>query len=139
MSQLENLLSRLTKVKGRAGNYTACCPAHDDKTPSLAVKEQDGKIILHCFGGCSVENIVGAVGMDMTDLFPPSDKTDYSRPAPKVKFFATDLLRVIALEAAIVSVAAYDMGRGKVLPKPDLDRLQLAYQRIHTAMESANG
>jgi hypothetical protein len=138
MSHLENLLSRLAKVKGRAGNYTACCPAHEDKSPSLAVKEQDGKIILHCFAGCSVENIVGAVGMDMTDLFPPSDKPAYT-PQPKVRFFASDLLRVIALEAAIVSVAAYDMAHGKELPKADLDRLQLAYQRINTAMESTNG
>ena len=138
MSQLENLLSRLTKVKGRAGNYIACCPAHEDRNPSLAVKEQDGKIILHCFAGCSVENIIGAVGMEMTDLFPPSDKPTYT-PQPKVRFFASDLLRVIGLEAAIVSVAAYDMAHGKVLPKVDLDRLQLAYQRINTALESANG
>jgi len=137
MSQLDNLLSRLTKVKGRAGNYIACCPAHEDKSPSLAVKEQDGKIIMHCFAGCSVENIVGAVGMEMTDLFPPAEPT--YKPQPKVKFFASDLLRVIALEAAIVQVAAFDMARGKTLPKPDLDRLQLAYERINTAMESANG
>jgi hypothetical protein len=139
MSQLDAMLSRLTQVKGRNGNYVACCPAHEDRKPSLAVKEEDGKIILHCFAGCSVENIVGAVGMDMTDLFPPKEKVDYARPAPKVKFFATDLLRVIALEAAIVSVAAYDMSKGKTLPQHDLDRLQVAYQRINTAMESANG
>jgi hypothetical protein len=139
MSQIENLLARLTKVKGRAGNFVACCPAHEDATPSLAVKEQDGKIILHCFAGCSVENIVGAVGMDMTDLFPPIEKQDYSRPVPKVKFFASDMLRVIALEAAIVSVAAYDMSKGKTLPKADLDRMQLAYQRINSALEASNG
>lgn len=138
MSNLDNLLSRLTKVKGRAGNYTACCPAHEDRSPSLAVKEQDGKIILHCFAGCSVENIVGAVGMDMTDLFPPTEPR-YDKPAQKMRFFASDLLRVIALEASIVAVAAYDMGRGKALPEGDLARLKLACQRINTAMESANG
>ncbi len=138
MSRLENLLSRLTKVKGRAGNYVACCPAHEDKSPSLAVKEQDGKIILHCFAGCSVDNIVGAVGMSMSDLFPPSEKTDYTRPAPKVRFFATDLLKVLHLEAQIVAVCAYDMAKGKTLPAPDLARLQVAYQRINEAVEAAN-
>jgi hypothetical protein len=138
MSQLENLLSRLTKVKGRAGNYTACCPAHEDKTPSMAIKERDGKIILHCFAGCPVENIVGAVGMDMTDLFPPNEPR-YDKPAPKVRFFATDLLKVLRLEAQIVAVCAYDMSKGKALPKPDLDRLQLAYERINSAVEAANG
>jgi hypothetical protein len=136
---LDVLLSRLEKVKGRHGSYTACCPAHDDKAPSLAIREEGGKIVLHCFAGCSVENVIGAVGMDMTDLFPPKDARDYSKPQPKVKLFASDLLRVIGLEAAIVSVAAYDMGNGKTLSQGDRDRLKLAYQRINTALEAANG
>jgi hypothetical protein len=131
---VEAILSRLEKVKGRNGSWTACCPAHDDKSPSLAIREQDGKVLLHCFGGCEVSSIVAALGMEMTDLFPPSEPK--YPPAPKVKFFATDLLRVIALEAAIVSVAAYDMAKGKALPKADLDRLQLAYQRINAAVEA---
>lgn len=131
---VEALLSRLSKVKGRNGSYTACCPAHDDKSPSLAIREQDGKILLHCFGGCEVGAIVAAVGMEMTDLFPPSEPT--YKPQPKVKFFASDLLRLVALESAIVSIAAYDMANGKKLPKADLDRLQLAYQRINAAMEA---
>jgi hypothetical protein len=135
MSQLENLLSRLTKVKGRNGAYTACCPAHEDKSPSLAIREQDGKIILHCFAGCAVGNIVGAVGMDMTDLFPPNEPK-YT-PQPRVKLFATDLLRVIALEAQIVAIASYDMGRGKALAEVDLKRLQLASQRINEALEAS--
>jgi hypothetical protein len=130
----EAILSRLSKVRGRNGSWTACCPAHDDKSPSLAIREQDGKVLLHCFGGCEVSSIVAALGMEMTDLFPPSEPK--YPPAPKVKFFATDLLRVIALEAAIVSVAAYDMAKGKALPKADLDRLQLAYQRINAAVEA---
>lgn len=131
---VEALLSRLSKVNGRNGSWTACCPAHDDKSPSLAIREEGGKVLLHCFGGCEVSAIVGAVGMEMTDLFPPSEPK-YT-PQPKVRFFASDLLRVIALEAAIVSVAAYDMARDKKLPKVDLDRLQLAYERINAAVEA---
>jgi hypothetical protein len=133
---VEALLSRLERVKGRNGSWTACCPAHDDKSPSLAIREESGKVLLHCFGGCEVSSIVGALGMDMTDLFPPSDPK--YPPAPKVKFFATDLLRVIALEAAVVSIAAYDMARGKTLPKVDLDRLHLAYERINAAVEASS-
>lgn len=131
----EDFLSRLEKVRGRNGSWTACCPAHADKSPSLAIREEGGKVLLKCFAGCEVSAIVGAVGMDMTDLFPPSEPR-YT-PQPKVRFFASDLLRVIALEAAIVSVAAYDMGNGKTLPKVDLDRLRLAYERINAAMEAA--
>ena len=64
---IDNLLSRLDKVK-RTGNgsYQACCPAHADKFPSLTIREtDDGKILLHCFGGCSVQEIVSAVGMEL--------------------------------------------------------------------------
>ena len=133
---LDNLLSRLTKVKGRAGNFVACCPAHDDSSPSLAVKEQDGKIILHCFAGCSVQEIVGAVGMDMTDLFPPT--TPNYKPQPAIKFYAADLLRVLHLEASIVMVSAFNLQQGVKLKDADLARLKLAYQRIDSAMEATN-
>lgn len=135
MSQLDALLSRLTKVRGRNGSWTACCPAHDDKSPSLAIREEGGKILLHCFGGCEVSAVVGALSMEMTDLFPPNEPK--YEPQPKVKFFASDLLKVIALEAAIVSVAAYDMGHGKTLAQVDRDRLKLAYERINAAMEAS--
>ena len=66
-----DLLNRLEKVKGSKGRWTACCPAHGDKSPSLAVTMlDDGRILLKCFAGCSAYEIVSAVGMDMTDLFP---------------------------------------------------------------------
>lgn len=133
---LENLLSRLTKVKGRAGNYVACCPAHEDTSPSLAVKEQDGKIVMHCFAGCSVQNIVGAVGMDMSDLFPPAEPT--YKPQARTKFYATDMLKVLHLEAQIVMVSAFNLGKGVKLTDADLTRLKLAYERIDSAMEAAN-
>jgi len=35
---IENLLNRLTKVKGGRGRWTACCPSHEDRSPSLAIK-----------------------------------------------------------------------------------------------------
>ena len=133
---LDALLSRLTRVKGRSGSYVACCPAHEDSSPSLAVKEVEGKIILHCFAGCSVNDIVGAVGMDMTDLFPPK-APDY-RPQQPVKFFASDLLKVLRLEARIVMVAAYNVRRNVKLSDADMTRLELAWERINDAVENAN-
>lgn len=133
---LDILLSRLTKVKGRAGNFVACCPAHDDSSPSLAVKEQDGKIILHCFAGCSVQSIVESVGMEMTDLFPLTTST--YKPQPNVKFYATDMLKVLHLEASIVMVSAFNLQQGVKLKDADLLRLKLAYQRIDSAMEATN-
>lgn len=67
---LSDFLQRLEGVKGRNGNYMARCPCHDDSTQSLSVSVgEESKILLKCFAGCSVEGIVGAMGLSITDLF----------------------------------------------------------------------
>lgn len=66
------LLERLDKVKERGeGSWIACCPAHEDKTPSLSIREtSDGTILVHDFAGCSPVDILSAVGLELKDLFP---------------------------------------------------------------------
>ena len=136
MSQLEHLLSRLRQVKGRNGSFTACCPAHNDNSPSLAVREtQDGRILLHCFGGCSVEEVLGAVGMEIGDLFP--EKGENHHPKVKPRFYATDLLRIIHREALIVALVAMDIHQGRSVPPEDRERLLVARNRIMEALDHA--
>jgi hypothetical protein len=140
MSNFEQLLSRLDKVKGRNGSYTACCPAHSDGSPSLAVRlADDGRVLLHCFAGCDIDEVLGAIGMEMSDLFPETDRHDPSKPSKPVKpaFYATDLLRIIAFEAVVVSIAAYDMSRGKQLGEKDMERMKVAFERIQEATQYA--
>jgi hypothetical protein len=48
---------------------TACCPAHPDSRPSLSITEIEDRILLHCFAGCRIEDIVRALGLRMSDLF----------------------------------------------------------------------
>ena len=67
---LPDILQRLDGVKGADGKYMAKCPNHPDSTPSLSVSVGDGgKILLKCFAGCKVEDIVWAIGLTMNDLF----------------------------------------------------------------------
>lgn len=142
----ERVLANLTKVRGRNGNYVACCPAHDDKSPSMTIRETpDGKILMHCFSGCSIAEITGAIGVDLSDLFPPTtDAPDYSRSKhssrpTRPRFMASDLLKVIAFEATIVAVCAYDMAQGRALKQEDMARLKVASSRIADALEANNG
>lgn len=73
--QLESILSSLEGVKGHGHQYTAKCPAHDDQKASLCVScGNDGRILLKCQAGCSTEEVAGALGLSMVDLFP--DKKD---------------------------------------------------------------
>ena len=143
MTPIEGLLQKLDKVKGRNGSWTARCPAHADKGPSLAIREaDDGRILLHCFAGCETAAVLGAVGMDMTDLFPPDEKRrEYpvtGKPSMKPAFFASDLMRIIGFEALVVQIVAFDIANGKPLSKETQDRMLVAYQRIDEAMRYAN-
>lgn len=68
---MQNVLSRLEKTSRSGSGYKACCPAHSDRNPSLSIKEgDDGRILLHCFAGCKVEEVVEAIGLTMADLIP---------------------------------------------------------------------
>ena len=56
--------------------WTAHCPAHDDRKPSLSIGEaSDGKTLIHCHAGCAPEQILKAIGLEMADLFPEKRKT----------------------------------------------------------------
>jgi hypothetical protein len=57
----------------RSGSgWMARCPAHEDRAPSLAIDERDGKILLHCHAGCDVESVCAAAGIEMRELFSDS-------------------------------------------------------------------
>lgn len=63
------LLAWLDGVRPVKGGWQARCPAHDDRNPSLSISERNGKILLCCHAGCSVESILEALGLTMSDLF----------------------------------------------------------------------
>ena len=140
MTQVEQLLSRLARVKGRNGSWTARCPAHADKGPSLAVREgEDGRVLLHCFAGCNTSDVLGALGMDMNDLFPPKVKSHEGiRPAMKPAFFASDLMRIIHFEALVIQIVAFDIANSKPVTEETRERMLTAYQRIEEAVRYAN-
>ena len=131
---IHKILNRLQKVRGKNGKWVACCPAHDDKSPSLAVTlKDDGRILMHCFGGCSIGDVLASLGVEVSDLFP--DRLPASRDGLKRAFSATDLLKIVHFETLVVLLAANDMSKGKTLSQEDKERLSLAHSRISEAVE----
>lgn len=71
---LNEILSRLEGVHGNGKQYSARCPAHDDKRASLSVSVgEDGKILFNCHAGCTAQEITRALGLSMEDLFQKSN------------------------------------------------------------------
>jgi hypothetical protein len=79
------LVLMLDGVRARgAGKWSARCPAHADKSPSLSLREgDDGRLLLHCFAGCTVDEITAALGLRVSDLFTDDSATGEERRAPK--------------------------------------------------------
>jgi hypothetical protein len=70
MKPIDRVLGQLDKVRKTGTGWTARCPAHDDKNPSLSVSEgHDGRVLLNCQAGCSFDNVCAALGVGPRDLF----------------------------------------------------------------------
>ena len=77
--RLDEFLNRIAQASIACGrkeprrqygdSYLCCCPAHDDKNPSLSVKLEGSRILLHCFAGCEPDDVAEAVGMPMQAFF----------------------------------------------------------------------
>lgn len=130
------LLLRLDAVRPSGpGRWTARCPAHDDRNPSLAIREcDDGRTLLKCFAGCGADEIVTAVGLTLADLMPPRAIGDHV-PRERKLFNPSDILECVAHEALIVALAASDIVNGKPVSDADKDRIMLASSRLGAAAE----
>lgn len=82
MKPIDVLLSRLDKVRSTGNRkWQARCCAHEDKSPSLTITEKDdGRILIHCFAGCGAADVLAAIGLSLSDLFPERRGEFMSKP-----------------------------------------------------------
>lgn len=70
-----DLLTKFQKIKPTGANqWQALCPAHDDRVSSLHITKSGDKWLIKCHAGCKVEDVVGAMGCQMSDLFEDSQR-----------------------------------------------------------------
>jgi putative DNA primase/helicase len=71
----DELAERLAQQCDQAGlnasntQWSACCPVHDDQQASLSIGWDTTKVLLHCHAGCSLTDILQALGLTPADLF----------------------------------------------------------------------
>jgi len=74
MTPIEKVLSHFPDARRNGAGWMVRCPAHEDHTASLSVAEgRDEAVLLHCHAGCSVDAVVAAAGLSMSDLFPATE------------------------------------------------------------------
>jgi hypothetical protein len=138
MSAASKVLDRVASPKQTgAGRWISRCPAHEDKSPSLSIRETDeGRCLLHCFGGCTTSDVLAALGLSFADLF---DKP-LAQYLPPVRggFSARELLELNAHEATVVSLLADKAATG-TLTADDMQRLAQAAERLSKAQVLVHG
>jgi len=71
---VERLLEKLPDAKQVGKGWSARCPAHEDRRPSLSVAEgDDGRALVRCHAGCTTEDICAVVGLTVLDLMPTAE------------------------------------------------------------------
>lgn len=106
--------------------WIARCPAHEDRSPSLSIKDVgDGRTLIHCHAGCGALDVLDSLGLDWSDLYPPKD--DYRHERARVERSVDDL---------VVEIAMADMRAGKSLSDADKDRCRDALQRMDNSKPS---
>lgn len=126
----DKLISRLDGVQGRGPKWRAICPAHASKhkTRSLSVFEaDDGRVLVKCFAGCSVDQIVGAVGLHLEDLFPPREIGD--KPRIKKPWSSREVAQALEHELSVAWVILGDVASGRQIGRTDRARAKVAADR----------
>jgi hypothetical protein len=124
---IEDFITRLDRVRRTGeGKFVALCPAHQEKTPSLQIRLEGHRIMVHCFGcGAGGEEVCRALGLRLSDLFT-DERT--SRAPPTVPTAADIMIDEIAQYLALMEMRCDSpTARGKSTPR----------QKFHSAVISA--
>jgi hypothetical protein len=56
--------------------WVARCPAHDDRSPSLSIRDDGGRVLAHCFSGCSQSDVIEA--LRSRGLWPERERREWT-------------------------------------------------------------
>jgi hypothetical protein len=131
-----NFLSLLERLDGvnvvSDSKALARCPAHDDRSPSLSIKEcSDGRVLIHCFAGCSPDAILESIGLSFRDVMPDRvGEKHHHKPRRWVS--ARDALQSLDHESLVVAVIGADFLEHKEIDEDTWLRLATSVSRINT-------
>jgi len=137
MSAAARVLERLQRVKQTGpGRWLGNCPAHEDRSPSLSIRELDDRVLLHDFGGCETSAVLSALGLSLSDLF---EKPLGQHMAPSAsRISAAEVLEALDQEIMVAALLIED-GIREPLGDRDRHRLAVASGRIKSGINYTRG
>lgn len=140
---IESLVARLDGVKRTAANkWVAKSPTRNERTASLGIRlTDDGRILLHDFGGSSFYEICAALVIHPIQLIPPYLRKDQRAhtPAERQGHDAQAALNGIYSAVIVTRICANKMLDGLVLDLPDHHALRKAGHDIDKAYKAVRG
>jgi hypothetical protein len=135
VSAAAKLLDRLERVKQTGpGRWLARCPAHEDRSPSLSIREvEDGRVLLHDFAGCSTEDVLGALGLGLSDLF--EGPLDHSVAPTQSHISAREVLEAVDHEILVAVLILDEIVTRRCANEDQVKRLAQAAARIGAARD----
>lgn len=101
----ETFLDGLDRPRRTARGFIAHCPAHEDRSASLSVSEgDDGRILIKDFSGCTPAEIVAAMGLKLSDLFPENQTPASRARSRQVKHLKQEKARLQKIDTQFQGV-----------------------------------
>src|SRR5215472_2959966 len=141
---VDDLLSRLDRVRRTGNGWIARCPAHEDHSPSLSVKAGDRGLLVKCWAGCTLEEVTEALGIRVADLFfeTPTPRGRWTTPTPPkldrvslaFRFELAALDRRLRADRILKAATGFDIDE---MGDKDFDRLMNVIGRAYDDQEHA--
>lgn len=87
---LDALRARGSRVTGSGRQWSATCPAHEDRDPSLSVTRGQDRVLLRCHRDCALGDILAALGLARSDLYDEPGSPNGDRPQIVATYDYTD-------------------------------------------------
>ncbi|HJT57582.1 MAG TPA: hypothetical protein VJ761_13860, partial [Ktedonobacteraceae bacterium] len=143
---LTRVLSLLQYVKKSKRGWTARCPSHADRHPSLEVwTHEDGSVWFKCYSGCSTQHIIDALGLPLADLYPHKShqttrKRDGRQPPDLLDLaLYTHMHPTFLVNLGLLDDYPYQQYRGIKIPYYDTAGVEAPRCRIRTALTARDG
>ena len=130
---IEKILAGIDKVRpiGR-DQWMGCCPVHQDKTPSMKIKDVGNKILIYCHGcGAKGPEVMKALGMPLSWIFGGQELQRGQAEYKLEKTQLDDKVFIAVFEAA--------QQRGEAYTHADYVRYKLAKSREELRHERREG